>query len=127
MDSHSFWNKPRQVLLVLMASFFFSGLIEIAFKFSTDQINLVSILGGLLTAILCAIWCQTDAHFRGETLPRGTVPLVFLLPIVGIPLYLWRTRPHNTFPLYCLKLLGFVFLCGFLTMLGQALMGLFVH
>ena len=127
MDHHYFWNKPRQVLLALTISFFFSGLIEIALKFPTDQPNLVSILHGLLTATLCAIWCNTDAHFRGETLPRGTTPLVFLLAIVGIPLYLWRTRPHNKFPLYCLKLVGILILCGLLTMLGQTLMGLFVH
>lgn len=52
----------------------------------------INILLGVGTTVVVYAWCRLEAAERGEVAPGRSALWAGLLPPVGLPLYLWRTR-----------------------------------
>mgnify|MGYP001765823620 CR=1 FL=1 len=52
----------------------------------------INILLGVGTTVVVYAWCRLEAAERGATVPGRSALWAGLLPPVGLPLYLWRTR-----------------------------------
>jgi hypothetical protein len=52
----------------------------------------LTLAGSLVGIVLIAIWCQYDSCERSYTIPKPMRLLVIFIAILGIPIYLLRTR-----------------------------------
>ena len=78
------------LLVLLGASFFFFAVIE-QFIRKQDLVAL-TVVHGVVISVLCYAWCRAEAKERGSLTPGRSALWAGLLPILGIPIYFFRTR-----------------------------------
>ena len=94
-------SRSRSIVILLIASFVAAGLLD-SILGSVDEIYSPVFLPHALTiSILCFAWCKADAEGKGVAVPRGSPILCALIPMIGIPLHLYRTRPVRGATLDC--------------------------
>jgi hypothetical protein len=65
---------------------------------------------GLVIGIACYMWCRAEAAARGSSPPGRSALWAGVLPIAGIPIYFFRTRPAGRAALGTAKAAGLVVL-----------------
>ncbi len=63
---------------------------------------------GLAVALFALRWCALDSEDRGRRLGRGMGLAIFLIAIVGVPVYLLRTRGMRLGLVACAVFVGFL-------------------
>lgn len=94
-------NKHRILILLLV----YSGVIGAAVSFVPENNPMAEVLIGMPLLILGVAWCVTDAAERGRRIGFIMKLLLILLFIIGLPVYLFRTRGTGAF-----KSLGWILL-----------------
>jgi hypothetical protein len=90
-------NKPGILLLILAASFFAIGFADD--PAAPPKIPIIYAIHSLLVGYICALLCFGDLARRRTTptlwtaLPEETALLVLLILPLGIPIYLFHSRP----------------------------------
>jgi len=100
---------------MLGASFLLVGLAEPLTSRPGDLHSPLSLLHMAAIAVLLYLWCRADARARGYVPRNGVAILVAVLPPLGVPIYLFQSRPWRKAALSLLVAVGL--LIGF-TMLG---------
>jgi hypothetical protein len=113
-------SKSRILLCVLAGSFLLSGIVETVAEASGQPNLFLPLLHSLTIAVLCLFWCRTDALERGIE-PRRSPFWAGLFPLIGIPLYLFRSRPKGKAFLSIGKTILFTFGVTALYFLGSFL------
>jgi len=83
-------HRTTQILLVLTASFAVNGIVE-PFV-SPRNSTALAFAHAVVIGVLCYAWTRADALQRKTIPPRGSAIFAGLLPLLGVPLYLFRTR-----------------------------------
>ncbi len=97
---------PRSKLLIIffIASFAISGIVEgLVEGDAADSANLVHVF---VIAVICFAWCRADVAERDIPMPLGSAILCALLPIVGVPAHLFRTRRFRSALIATAKAIG---------------------
>jgi hypothetical protein len=64
----------------------------VATQLFADSAREIELAEGLIVALLVASWCHHDARERGDTLSRRLFLGIFLLALIFLPVYFFRTR-----------------------------------
>lgn len=122
-------KKPAILLLIIAASFFAVGLAND--PLAPPELPLRDLIHSALVTYSGVVWCLADLSRRSATLPKrvgaggetpdtpplglalpnGTTLLVLILPPLGIPIYLFHTRPWREALKVCGKVALFYALC----------------
>src|SRR5437868_5909316 len=86
-------SKPRLLLGILVASFFVAALFEPIHPESGEIFSLAGLVHTLIIGFLLYAWCKADAAQRHVAPPLGAALLCAFIPPVGLPYYLFRSRP----------------------------------
>ncbi|MEL6951010.1 MAG: hypothetical protein AAGM16_12950 [Pseudomonadota bacterium] len=71
----------------------------------------LAIIHIILLAMLGFGWCKEDVRARQIVEPTGSALLVAAIAVLGVPLYLFRSRPAKEAWVGLLKCVGFLLLC----------------
>lgn len=83
-------TRPTLLLVLLGATFLLDG---IAGAFLTPQAETpAAVTHGIAIAIICYAWTRADAAVRSTIAPGRSALYAGLLPVLGVPAYLFRTR-----------------------------------
>jgi len=82
--------RSKLLIIVFVASFALSGLIESVL--SAEVAESVFLIHGIALAVICFAWCKADTAERNIPAPVGSALLCGVLPVVGVPAHLLRTR-----------------------------------
>lgn len=83
--------SPSVLLAVLAASFPAGGVLEALLPAHTLPAQ--ALAHGAVVGALSYAWCRADGLRRRRLAPGRSALVAGLLPIVGLPLYFFRTRP----------------------------------
>lgn len=87
--------RHRLLLVLLGASFLLVGVIEPFTSRPGDLHSPLSLLHIAAIAVLLYLWCKADAKARNVIPRNGAAILVAIFPPLGIPVYLFQTRPWS--------------------------------
>ena len=82
--------KRRCLVGLLLLSVVMGVLDQLVVQKRADRA--VTLLGGLVSIVLIFIWCQNDSYERSYRIPKLLRLLIIFVAILGIPIYLLRTR-----------------------------------
>ena len=83
-------TRPTLLLVLLAATFLIDGIVG---AFMPPQAELsATVIHGVAIAIICYAWTRADAQLRGTLTPGRSALYAGLLPALGVPAYLFRTR-----------------------------------
>jgi hypothetical protein len=83
-------TRPTLLLVLLAATFLIDG---VAGAFVPPQAERsAAVIHGVAIAIICYAWARADATTRGMLAPGRSALYAALLPVLGVPAYLFRTR-----------------------------------
>src|SRR5438270_442789 len=85
--------RHRFLLVLLGVSFFVVGLIEPFTSRPGDLHSPLSILHIVAIAVLLYMWCKADAAARNAIPRNGAALFAVLFPPLGVPFYLFQSRP----------------------------------
>jgi hypothetical protein len=99
--------KPSAVILLILGmTFVIDGVMA---PFLTPGLEgRIGLLHGVIIGVACYIWCKLDAEERGATAPGRSAFWAGVMPIIGVPVYFFRTRPSGVAAVSTAKALGFV-------------------
>jgi apolipoprotein N-acyltransferase len=110
-------SRTRILLAAIAGSFVLAGAVEPHLPDAPQYPNALTVVHGLVTAILLFAWCKEDAKSRGITPPAASAALVALVAPIGVPYYFIRSMPGRTAAVAILK--AAIFLIA-VTLLGEA-------
>ena len=99
-------RKTRLIILLFLATFLVVGFVEAILGYADDIDSPAVIPQTLAIAVLCFAWCKADVTENGLRMPTGSRILCALIPPIGVPLHLFRTRPFRQANWATLKALG---------------------
>lgn len=104
-------NRPRWILLALAVSFFVVGVAD-AFipPLRGKDYTPLDVAHAFLISALCYAWCRADSLARGVIPPGRSALLAGIFPLLGIPIYFFRSRPWRQ------ALVSTLWAAGFLVM-----------
>lgn len=85
--------RHRLLLVLLGATFFAAGLIEPFTSRPGDLHSPLSFLHMAAIAVLLYMWCRADAAARNASPRNGSALLAAIFPPLGVPFYLFQSRP----------------------------------
>jgi hypothetical protein len=101
IDDRGFATPKRLALIgLLLVSAAFGAWVELEFEPGHVMGRVDSILDklvGILIAVLVLTWCHFDALERCHFLGVGMRSLLFFLPFIGLPAYLFHSRGRGGF------------------------------
>lgn len=102
-------NRPRWILLVLGLSFLLVGVAD-AFlpPVRGKDYTVLDVAHAILISALCYTWCRAEGLARGVIPPGRSALLAGVFPLLGIPVYFFRTRPWRPALLSTLGAAGFL-------------------
>ncbi|RIX76085.1 rard protein [Acidovorax cavernicola] len=102
-------NRPRWILLALALSFLVVGVAD-AFvaPLRGKDYTAFDVVHVFLISALCYMWCRADGWERGVPAPGRSALLAGVFPVLGIPIYFFRTRPWRRALLLTLGATGFL-------------------
>ncbi|MDZ4359743.1 MAG: rard protein [Variovorax sp.] len=87
-------NRPRWVLLTLALSFLVVGVADaLVPPLRGKDYTAFDVVHVFLISALCYTWCRADGLVRGVLAPGRSALLAGVFPLLGIPVYFFRTRP----------------------------------
>ena len=86
-----------------VASFLVSGIIDGLMGTLNDPFPPTYFPQGILVMFLTFAWCKADVEENSFRMPIGSRLLCALLPPIGVPLHLYRTRPFGRATIALLK------------------------
>ena len=95
----------RRIIILIWLSFFVFGSLEALLP---AKANGLSFIHGFMLIVGAVFWCAYHAEEHQIRIPRGSILLSVLLPIVGIPYYLLRGYGFKTGGLKLLRFFGFL-------------------
>ena len=84
-------RHSKRLVLFFVVTFAISGFIE-GYFYSLDE-GAAAFTHALVIAVICFAWCKAESKERNVPPPMGSPILCGLLPAIGIPVHLFRTRP----------------------------------
>lgn len=102
-------NRPRWILLALGLSFLVVGVAD-AFvpPVRGKEYSVLDVAHAFLISALCYTWCRAEGLARGVIPPGRSALLAGVFPMLGIPVYFFRTRPWRRALLATLGAVGFL-------------------
>ncbi|MBJ2154532.1 rard protein [Variovorax sp. IB41] len=102
-------NRPRWLLLVLGLSFLVVGVAD-AFMppVRGKDYTVLDVAHAFLISALCYTWCRAEGLARGVIPPGRSALWAGVFPLVGIPVYFFRTRSWRRALLSTLGAVGFL-------------------
>ncbi|ADU37015.1 RarD protein [Variovorax paradoxus EPS] len=102
-------NRPRWILLALGLSFFIVGVAD-AFMppLRGKGYSALDVAHAVLISALCYTWCRAEGLARGVIPPGRSALLAGMFPLLGIPVYFFRTRPWRRALVSTLWAVGFL-------------------
>ncbi|KQX87509.1 hypothetical protein [Variovorax sp. Root473] len=87
-------SRPRWILLALALSFLVVGVAD-AFVAPVrgKDYTAFDVVHVFLISALCYTWCRADGLARGVPAPGRSALLAGVFPVLGVPVYFFRTRP----------------------------------
>lgn len=85
--------RHRLLLALLTASFFVVGLIEPHTAQPGDMHSPLSVIHIVAITALIYMWCKADSLARNAVPRKGAALFAAVFPPLGVPLYLFRSRP----------------------------------
>ncbi len=113
--------RPHLLLAILGASFFVVGLIEPHSAQPGDLHSPLSVIHIVAITALIYMWCKADALARGRVPPKGGALLAAVFPPLGVPVYLFRSRPWKRALLDTVLAIALLMLFALLQGLGTTL------
>jgi len=115
-------NRPRWILLVLGLSFLVVGVAD-AFMppLRGKDYSVLDVAHAFLISALCYTWCRAEGLARGVIPPGRSALLAGVFPLLGIPVYFFRTRPWRRALVSTLGAAGFLVM-GLLLAAGGTLL-----
>lgn len=101
----------RKIIILIWLSFFVFGSLEATLN---AQANGLSLIHGFMLIVGAVFWCAYHAEENEIKIPRGSILLNVLLPIVGIPYYLLRGYGFKNGGLKLLRFFGFIMIATLL-------------
>lgn len=99
--------KPSAIILLILGMTFVIDGVMAPFL-PPDLEGRIGLLHGVIIGVACYIWCKADAVERGGTAPGRSALWAGVMPIIGVPVYLFRTRPSGVAAASTVKALGLV-------------------
>src|SRR5262245_313652 len=96
-------SRANVFVSVLIGSFFIAGLTEPFTERPGQPFSAAGVVHMMLIAVLCFAWCNADAAERGIEPPSASALLVGLFPILGVPIYFFRSRPKRAAFISCVR------------------------
>jgi hypothetical protein len=102
-------NRPRWILLALGLSFLVVGVAD-AFMLPVrgKDYTVLDVAHAFLVSALCYTWCRAEGLARGVIPPGRSALWAGVFPLLGIPVYFFRTRPWRRALLSTLGAVGFL-------------------
>jgi hypothetical protein len=102
-------NRPRWILLALGLSFLVVGVAD-AFMppVRGKDYTVLDVAHAFLISALCYTWCRAEGLARGVIPPGRSALWAGVFPLLGIPVYFFRTRPWRRALLSTLGAVGFL-------------------
>jgi uncharacterized membrane protein YbaN (DUF454 family) len=121
-------NRPRWILLVLGLSFLVVGVAD-AFlpTLRGKDYTVLDVAHAFLISALCYTWCRADGLARGMIPPGRSALFAGIFPLLGIPVYFFRSRPWRRALVSTLCAVGFLALGLALSSVGTLLTELLVR
>ena len=107
--AEDFSKAKRRRLIWILALAVVAG---IASEVFTDAERELLVLEAIGFAALVASWCSVDARERGDRIGKLQFIAIILIPIIGLPVYLFRTRGLRGFVSILLAMLFYALLVG---------------
>jgi hypothetical protein len=85
-------RKRRIALVVFLASSAMFGAADLLLNRNTGWIAMSGILDTIIGIIAIVAWCKYDAQIHTYPMTRGLKLLIWLFAVIGVPLYLVRSR-----------------------------------
>ena len=104
-------NRAKLYLWIILVSFVMSGSVEGAFGVAGQTMNEFALAHMFVLMVLGFSWCNAHADSRGIKAPRAAAFWVALLPIVGVPLYFFRSMQWRHAAWSSVQALGFWLVC----------------
>ncbi|RQO56571.1 rard protein [Variovorax sp. KBW07] len=102
-------NRPRWILLALGLSFLVAGVADALLPpLRGKDYSALDVAHAFLIGALCYAWCRADGLARGVIPPGRSALLAGVFPLLGIPLYFFRTRPWRRALVSTLWAIGFL-------------------
>ena len=95
----------RRIIILIWFSFFVFGLLEAILP---ARANALSLIHGFMLMVAAVFWCVYHAEENEMKIPRGSILLSLLIPIIGIPYYLLRGYGFKSGGLKLLLSFGFI-------------------
>ena len=115
-------NRPRWILLALGLSFLVVGVAD-AFMppLRGKDYSVLDVAHAFLISALCYTWCRAEGLARGVIPPGRSALLAGVFPLLGIPVYFFRTRPWRRALVSTLWAVGFLAMGLVLAAMGTLL------
>jgi hypothetical protein len=115
-------NRPRWILLALGLSFLVVGVAD-AFMppVRGKDYTVLDVAHAFLISALCYTWCRAEGLARGVIPPGRSALWAGVFPLLGIPVYFFRTRPWRRALLSTLGAVGFLIVGLVLAAVGTLL------
>lgn len=83
-------KRTTQLLLALAASFAVSGVLESSLSAKNSQVS--GLIHAFLIGALSYMWVKAEASERNSVPPGRSALWTGIFPVVGLPIYFFRTR-----------------------------------
>lgn len=103
--------RPHFYLSLFALLWVFSGIVEPYSAVEEEVVSVVGLVHAFVGALLLFFWCKAHAASRGIEAPLWSAQLVFVIALVGVPLYFFRTMPWRDAVIATLKSAAFALVC----------------
>ena len=115
-------NRPRWILLVLGLSFLVVGVADALIPpLRGKDYTVLDVVHAFLISALCYTWCRAEGLARGVIPPGRSALLAGVFPLLGIPVYFFRSRPWRQALVATLWAVGFLVMGLVLAAVGTLL------
>lgn len=95
----------RRIIILIWLSFFVFGILEAILP---TRANALSFIHAFILIVGAVFWCAYHAEENEIKIPRGSILLNVLIPIIGVPYYLLRGYGFKGGGLKLLRFFGFM-------------------
>jgi hypothetical protein len=95
LEANRIKAAKRRCLFGMLALAAIVGVLDQIFADDRGTDKFVTVIYALTAAFLLITWCQYDSRLYAYRIRKPLLLLIFLLAIIGLPLYLLRTRGYR--------------------------------
>jgi hypothetical protein len=105
-------NESKKWLWWFAASFAVAGLIDSQLPITDAFFSGSAVVHMIVIGFLTFGWVKAHSRETGVALPSGSALFAGAIPLVGVPVYFFRTRGAKLGGISTLKAVGFFLVCG---------------